>query len=592
MIEPPPRISELGDNLKRQLLEQPSVEQDPLHDSELPIHKAAYKGDNSQLLTLIASSGDIDARGVYGCTPLQLAIRGDHAETVRILLSAGADPTLADGIEPGYYAPFDAVNGAAWLGTQHALAALLEFGLQVPASALRWAASLNHVQCMRTILKKLGRKDFFDLSRPEGLLAALERATMCWHLEAVEIILENVTTFPANLVTENRSSLSSALVCAAGDFDCDDRCRRHKKAEVQMLVIQKLIIAGADVNSEHPLSGKTAFWAVLESDGCSTDIVRLLLENGLRLDKSSEDGRPPLFGVVSNRNNDVNLVKAFLDAGAQVTITDVDLNTPLHIAAHRTFAELLFEHGADLFVKDCRGTTPLHLACEDGRVDVAQFLLSHGAQDEPSNDKRCTPLLFATGVATVGHWSPLYPERQEQIVQLLLAHGANVQATNSDGQTALHTTARSGLVDLARFLIEHGADVCAVTSNGETALHAVCDMYISAKMEARVTIMSILLDHGARLEARDENGSTPLHASWSCAQFAYGFGPDLFNLLLTKGADRLAKDNEGRTPVDLIDNAQWMWNEKGMVRKRPEPELKRQYDPVRGRRGRGRGRGA
>jgi ankyrin repeat protein len=271
---------------------------------------------------------------------------------------------------------------------------------------------------------------------------------------------------------------------------------------VQTLVIQKLIIAGADVNSEHPLSGKTAFWAVWESDGCSTDIVRLFLENGLRLDKRSEDGRTPLFGVVSNRNNDVNLVKAFLDAGAQATITDVDLNTPLHIAAHRTFAELLFEHGADLFVKNCRGTTPLHLACDDGRVDVAQFLLSHGAQvDEPSNDKRCTPLLFATGVATVGHWSPLYPERQEEIVQLLLAHGANVQATNSDGQTALHPTARSGLVDLARFLIKHGADVCAVTSNGETALHAVCDMYISAKMEARVTIMSMLLEHGARLEA-------------------------------------------------------------------------------------------
>ncbi|KAF2024522.1 ankyrin, partial [Setomelanomma holmii] len=98
----------------------------------------------------------------------------------------------------------------------------------------------------------------------------------------------------------------------------------------------------------------------------------------------------------------------------------------------------------------------------------------------------------------------------EQIVQLLLAHGANVRATTSDGQTALHPTAHSGLVELTTRLIEHGADVCAATSNGETALHMVCDMTVPAQMSARLAIMSILLDHGAGREARDKNGSTQL----------------------------------------------------------------------------------
>lgn len=594
MTELPIKIPQLDDGQRQKIYDQPSVEKDPLHDGDLPIHKAAYTGDDAKLATLIASDANIDARGVYDCTPLQLAIRGDHSETVRILLTAGADPTLKDQLETAaYYEPFDAINGAAWLGNQNALAALLKSGLKLPASALRWAASLNHVQCMRKILDQLGQNDFVDKPRSEGLLAALERAALCWHLEAVELILSHVTPFPSTLLTGKKFTLSSALVSAAGDFDCDDRCRWQKNGDIQLLVMKKLIMAGADVNLEHPQAGENAFWATVESFGFSTDIVRLLLKSGLHLDRSSEDGRTPLFGIISNRNNDVNLVKAFLEAGAQATTTDVELNTPLHVATHRSFAELLFEYGASLLAKNRYGVTPFHRACEDGRVGVAQFLLSHGAQvDEPAGEDRSTPLLFATGGPGADYWSPRYPEKQEQIVKLLLDHGANVEATSADGQTALLYTARSCLVSLARILINHGADTSATMSDGKTALHAVCEVYRESDQEARVALVTLLLDHGATLEARDENGNTPLHAAWSRPHLSYGFKPDLFNVLLKAGADRFAKDDEGRTPVDLIDTTMWMWNDSGMVQKRPEPVINRGHDSIRGSRGRGRGRGS
>jgi hypothetical protein len=97
---------------------------------------------------------------------------------------------------------------------------------------------------------------------------------------------------------EERSSLSSALVSAAREFDCDDRCRQD--LGMQLLVMQNLIKAGADVNWEHPELGLTTFWATLDSPFIPKDIVRLLLDSGLRLDKSAVGGRTPLFGIVIN----------------------------------------------------------------------------------------------------------------------------------------------------------------------------------------------------------------------------------------------------------------------------------------------------
>jgi len=563
-----PANIELDDNLRQALLNTPSVEQEPLHDGDLPLHKAAYKGDNSQLATLIKSGASINARGVYYYTPLQLAVRGNHGETVRILLAAGADATLEDGLETHGNPPVDAVIYAAWRGAQDALEALLAFGVKLSASALRKAASLNHVECMRMILEKLGRDDFSDKSRSQGLLAALNAAATCWHLEAVEVILACVASIPAEFNAED-GWLSYALICAAGEFDCDDRCRWNQMPGYQQLVMQQLIAAGADVNWEHPPTGSTAFTAVLEFRELSAQAVRLLLDNGLNLDKKFRDGRTPLLGIVENHNEDVGLVRAFLEAGAKATDQDDELNTPLHIAAHRSFAELLFGHGADIFTKNRNGMTPFQTACEDGRVGVAEFLLSQGANvHEISTESQCTPLLFATGASRREGSFPRNAEEQEQIVQLLLTHGANTQVATPDGRTPLHGAARWGSVLQAKSLLEHGADVHAVTSDGETVLHAVCNVSDSRRAE-RTALINLLLDHGAQLEARDQNGSTPLHASWwPCNRVIYGFEPDLFNLLLTRGANPLAENKEGKTPFDLIDDKKWACDEEGMVRER------------------------
>ncbi|KAF3000315.1 hypothetical protein E8E13_009139 [Curvularia kusanoi] len=365
--------------------------------------------------------------------------------------------------------------------------------------------------------------------------------------------------------------------------------------------MQSLIAAGADVNweepegrqSEHrPAPGLNAFWILLDDAlASSKDETLLLLSSGLQLEKGHPDnGRTPLFGLVSEQQRDTSLAEVFIDAGAKATARDANLDTPLHFAGSRCFAELLFRFGADLFARDHDGFTPLHMACRDRRRDVAEFLLLKGATvDATTTTKQWTPLLLATDPRRDSTDTELY----EKLVKLLLAHGADVQATTSDGRTVLHNAAHAGNFDLVKYAVEHGVNVNAVTSNGETALHSVggySSRYVS-QIAQRLAIIHFLLEHGAAINARDQTKSTPLHASWSCAGY-FSHSPDMFNLLLKKGADRFATDGQMRTPIDLIDDEKWMLDEDGFVCLKPKSAPIPSTRGGRGGwRGRGRGRG-
>ena len=96
-----------------------------------------------------------------------------------------------------------------------------------------------------------------------------------------------------------------------------------------------------------------------------------------------------------------------------------------------------------------------------------------------------------------------------------------------------------GHVEIVELLIAHQADVNAQNPEGATPLH-------DAALAGQTAVAVALLEHGARIDARDtESGATPLHraASWGRRE--------MVELLLSKGADPNAKDNNGRTPLDL-----------------------------------------
>ena len=577
------------------------MEQYPLHDSDYEIHTAAYKGDVALVTSILenntTATTNIDVRNGNGYTPLHLAIRADHGSVVQILLEAGSDPTLEEDIEPAYQVSLSALDLAAWLGKPNALAALLDHDISISPSALFIAASKNHVDCLALILEKQGTRDFSDMSRLEVVRLAMERAALCWHVEAFELLLDYYHTRFSDPVrlNGNGTALGKALICALYDYDCDDRCRPPAVCcpldKPLASIMKSLVKAGADVNTrDHQGRHSTAFWACLHMPHVPRDAIRFLLNNGLRVDHVAPNETSPLCGIIRDADDDPSLVEDLIKAGASVSGTDEDGYTPLHLVANASFAKVLIANGADVSARALQGETPLHTACEHGNISIVKLLLDNGANVHDVTSGKTdrteigwTPLRFA--VEFFSYYSNSNEERL-QLVQLLHNHGEYLHTTAADGSTALHGAAQFGNEKLVRYLIDSGADACAKTTSGMTTLH-----YASKSTEpgdeVRITsIIDVLLEHGVELNALNQEGETPLLMSVSEINRPVGFSPAVCNVLLEKGAERTARNAEGKTMVDIVnDSHSWIFGEDGLVRKKPPPVH------VASSRGRGRGRG-
>ncbi|MGE0811747.1 MAG: ankyrin repeat domain-containing protein [Vicinamibacterales bacterium] len=127
----------------------------------------------------------------------------------------------------------------------------------------------------------------------------------------------------------------------------------------------------------------------------------------------------------------------------------------------RPVLEALAAGGADLAVR-LHGRTLLHLAAAKGDVDVAAWLLDHGA--DPHAGIECDD-----GCAERGY-TPLHSGlavRDEEMTALLLARGAPIEAAGADGRTAMHVAAR-GKLSGALVLARHGADLARTDAAGKT----------------------------------------------------------------------------------------------------------------------------
>jgi len=216
-------------------------------------------------------------------------------------------------------------------------------------------------------------------------------------------------------------------------------------------------------------------------------------------------------------------------SGAQTTPGSI------HEAAERgdlgAVARIAQRDPAQVRAFDSYRSTPLHFAAASGHREVVDYLLAHGADPNARNNAQETPLY---GAALAGH---------AEVVQVLLAHGANLSLASTAGPP-INVAALLGNTEVVRVLLDHGADVNSRNSSGETPLHAA----IRPKLGTGVPkpTVELLLARGADLEAKNTDGQTPLHTA------AANSTPEAVELLLRKGANVHAKDVAGQTPLHAV----------------------------------------
>ena len=212
-------------------------------------------------------------------------------------------------------------------------------------------------------------------------------------------------------------------------------------------------------------------------------ILRRMLRQGATLDAMEEafvlaERRDMLetlehAGVDVKKNGTTALMQAtsaeavnfLVERGVDVNARDADGKTVLqHLMddAFFTSAEAvlaLVDHGADINTRDEKGSTLLHRAAHNGNVENARKFLEQKADPTLQDADGRTPLLLA---AETGG------SRGLKICELLLEHGARVDAAGSDGRTALHLAAERGEVQMVQLLMAHHANPQLADTAGDT----------------------------------------------------------------------------------------------------------------------------
>jgi ankyrin repeat protein len=437
-----------------------------------PLVIAARDSDARTVRALLAArpGADVNQRTADGTSALHWAVHHGDADLVARLLAAGADANAHNdyGASP--------MSEAAIRGDIPLLRALLRAGASVESAnadgqtALMILARTSNVGAAQLLISHGANVNAHEKWRDQTALmwaAAQQQPAMVrlllQHGAAVdERSLVNdwarqVTAEPRMQARPSGGFTPLLYAARAGCLEC----------------AQLLIKAGADPNRVDPDDVSPLLEAILNFH---FDIAAVLIKQGVEVDHWDSWGRSPLYAAVDldalpvggradrpslDQTSSLQLIKMLLTAGA---------NPNLQLKLFPPYRSLRDDRGADAILGV--GATPLLRAAKGADLPAIQLLLAHGANVELPTATGVSPLLAAAGVGSSSlDTRGRYKTQPEAIsaVEALLAGGANVNDTDRSGQTALHGAASWGWNDLVKTLADHHANLLAKDGRGRTA---------------------------------------------------------------------------------------------------------------------------
>lgn len=445
---------------------------------------------------------------------------------------------------------------------------------------------LHNLDAMRILIEKKALSD-------SDKLTSIKIAIYLGYVEILELLLKHID---AQMI--KKPDVGASLLCMSA-------VRGNKR------VCQMILAKGVDVNSklitdfnQTPLyisvsKGSyemTNFF--IENSGnvnCKTlegitpliyaskfgyaDIVQLLLENGADINQKDNEGRTALEFAVSTNKLDC--------AQTLVNTKKVDLNkvgnarfSLLHIAAQEGSLEVtsfLCDNGANMYAKNEGGSKPIHLAAREGQINVVEYYLKKGVSiDEPSGNNYFGPLHLAAAA------------NQLEMIKYLIKQGAKLNLEGLCRFTPLDAAFQRNSYEAVTLLLNLGA-VCtnrpSYFRNNKESMNLIIssqELFEYIKTANHNKIEQLIKGNNAQVNAKNEKDATILHiASWkgysecvkiilsnkgdpnivgkgmsTALHYAAKFNHlDIVNDLLTYGAIYNLKTDAGKTAFDLTADA-------------------------------------
>jgi len=398
-----------------------------------PMIKYLIEGDND-----FKPQININAKDINGNYPLITFIRSDrcsHLNLLLYLLEKGANPNVKDS---NGYSPL-------MLSIQKEF----EMSENIPHSFVK-------------ILIKHGA-DVNEKDANGNTLLALSVQKNC--IRMVDYLLQNGC--PMN---EKDASGNYPLMVAISQnqYEIVKLFMRYGKKFHQLKKFRIL-----DINGNTPLT--LAYKLNLSS------IFKYLLKY-LNINDTDAQGKSLLFHALER--NDTKVVKYLIQVGAIVNQEDILGNTPLIYAIKRGslfLVQKLVEHGANINVKDRSGTPSLIIAYDYQKMDIFKYLIEHNVTiNEPFTENEINSIFFRIII-----------DKQIENLNYIIKYGANVNCLiGSLKSTPLMYACLFNDISMVKCLVENNANLNISNSQGNTAL-----AYAISKHN--LELVNYLIDHGA-----------------------------------------------------------------------------------------------